>query len=53
MCVIMVWNGYIVEEITKFKNERLTYTEERIKELATKYAVPMSRVIVDEDGLGG
>ncbi len=53
MCVIMVWNGYIVDEIVKFKYERTTFTEERIKELATKYAVPMSRVLVDEDGVGG
>jgi hypothetical protein len=38
-----------LEEVLKFKNERLTYTEEKIRELAKKYLIPMSRVLVDED----
>lgn len=53
MCIIMVWNGYIVEEVLKFKYERTTFTEDEIKRMALKHAVPMNRVIVDEDGVGG
>ena len=53
MCVIYVWDWYVLEEVLKFKNERLTYTEEKIRELAKKYLIPMSRVLVDEDWVGG
>ena len=53
MCVIMVWDGYVVEEVVKFKYEKTTYTEEKIREMARKHAVPMSRVLADADGVGG
>lgn len=49
MCVIYVWNGYIIEEIVKFKNQKTTVTEEILRDLATKHAVTMQRIIVDED----
>ena len=53
MCVIMVWDGYVLEEVIRFKNEKLTFTQEKIRQLAKQYTIPMSRVLVDEDWVGG
>lgn len=52
MCVIYVWDWYVVEEIVKFKNEKTTYTAEMVRWLAKRYVIPMSRVLVDEDWVG-
>ena len=52
MCVIMVWDGYVLEEVVRFKNEKTTFTEDKIRQMARQYTIPMSRVLVDEDGVG-
>jgi phage terminase large subunit len=51
--MIRVWAGYrVVERVQIFKS-KVTETAAAIRALATKYSVPMSKVIVDEDGVGG
>jgi len=50
---IRVWDGLrVIEKITR---EKLKVTESAalIKSLANKHRIPMSQVIVDEDGVGG
>lgn len=50
---IRVWNGLrVVEKVTR---EKLKVTESAalIRSLSNKYHIPMSQVIVDEDGVGG
>lgn len=52
-CVIMVWEGLKVVHITSYDRSRLTQVEAEIERLRQAYGVPRSRVIVDEDGIGG
>jgi len=50
---IRVWDGLrVIEKVTR---EKLKVTESAalIKQLANKHRIPMSNVIVDEDGVGG
>lgn len=51
--VIRVWDGLRV--IRKVKRTKLKVTESAalIKQLAHEYRIPMSQVLVDEDGIGG
>lgn len=50
---IRVWDGLRV--IEKVSREKLKVTESAslIKQLANKHRIPMSQVLVDEDGVGG
>lgn len=50
---IRVWSGLrVIEKISREKI-RITDTANEIKRLAMKHHIPMSRVLVDEDGVGG
>lgn len=51
--IIRIWDGLRV--IKRIQREKLKITETAavIKELAREYRVPMSQVMVDEDGVGG
>ncbi|HKR03476.1 MAG TPA: terminase [Bacteroidia bacterium] len=51
--VIMLWDGWRVEEI--FREFKLSVSEsaKRIDSLAMKHSVPKSNILVDEDGVGG
>lgn len=51
--VIMVWSGLRVIFITEFAKSAVTQLAQTIKELSTKHSVPLSNIIVDEDGVGG
>lgn len=51
--VIIVWSGYRAEKIVTIDSSTLTYAADTIKTLATDNGIPMSRVICDEDGIGG
>lgn len=51
--VIMLWRGLRVEQIFTFAVSRTTDIEQKAMELMKQYEIPRSRVIVDEDGLGG
>jgi len=51
--VIMLWNDLQIEEVITFDISSTTKQQNTIRALATKHEVPMFRVIVDEDGVGG
>lgn len=51
--VIMLWEGLRVMEIKTFPKSATTEIETYVKLLAANHHVPMSRVVVDEDGVGG
>ncbi len=51
--MIRVWAGLrVIERVEIFKS-KITDTTDAIKTLAIKHQIPMSRVVVDEDGVGG
>lgn len=51
--VIRVWDGWRVVYRMAYGKTKVNETAEVIKKLAIKYSIPMSRVICDEDGVGG
>ncbi len=51
--VVLVWKGFKVVDIYVGQKMPIDETANLIKRLAKKYKVPMSRVIADEDGVGG
>ena len=51
--VICVWSGFKVIDIISLNKSSIVEIAQLIRELATKYKVPMSNVIIDEDGVGG
>lgn len=51
--VIMCWAGWEVKEIYVISETSITTTAELIKDLAKRAKIPMSSVVVDEDGVGG
>lgn len=51
--VIMVWEGLTVIDIIVYQKSSMPTLETEILVLSQKYKVPMSRVLVDEDGIGG
>ena len=51
--ILMLWNGLEVSQIETFKLQSLDVTGDKIREMAHKHSVPFSRIIVDEDGVGG
>lgn len=51
--VICVWSGFKVIDIISLNKSSIVEIAQLIRELSTKYQVPMSNVIIDEDGVGG
>ncbi len=51
--VVCVWSGFRVVEIFSLAKSSVTETAEAIRGLATKWKVPNSNIIADEDGVGG
>lgn len=51
--VIHRWNGLKVVEKWEYAKSATTLIEEKLKLIAATYFIPMSQVIVDEDGVGG
>jgi len=51
--VIMRWEGLRVVEIKTYEKSSMPTLETEILVMAQKYKIPMSRVIVDEGGIGG
>lgn len=51
--VIVLWDGYRVEQIIPLKSSSITESAEVISSLAKNNAIPLSQIIVDEDGVGG
>lgn len=51
--MIRIWAGLrVIERVEIFKS-KVNETADAIKALAIKHQIPMSRIIVDEDGVGG
>jgi len=50
---IAIWSGFRVEKIIALRKSLTTETAKEIRSLANQYKIPMSRVICDEDGVGG
>src|SRR5690606_39109659 len=51
--VIGVWDGFRLIKVIEYGKNSVTEAALKIQELAEFYSVPMSNVIVDEDGVGG
>lgn len=51
--VIMVWNGFRVVEIKTLEKQRTTKVADEIEKLRIRHSIPLSQVVVDEDGVGG
>jgi hypothetical protein len=51
--VFMVWDGLRVIEVSEMAVSRVDESVNAINELASKYNVNRSNIIVDEDGVGG
>lgn len=51
--VIGVWDGFKLIKIVTFDKNSVTQAAEAIKALMHEYHVPISNVIVDDDGVGG
>ena len=52
-CVLFVWDWFEIIDYVIYEKSTNDIIESKIKELAQKYGVGMSNVIVDEDGVGG
>jgi phage terminase large subunit len=50
--VIGLWRGYRVE-LFEFKGLKVTEVADKIKWFMNEYNIPVSRVVADEDGVGG
>lgn len=51
--IVRVWHGWVVIERYEMKVSKVTESAELIRKLANKHDIPMSRTVVDEDGVGG
>ena len=51
--VISVWKGFECFQIKIFNKMGVDQTAEKIKEIAREYNIPFSKIIIDEDGVGG
>ena len=51
--IICLWNGKRLEQIVKIDKNTITELVERIKQMANEYSVPMSKIVIDADGVGG
>ena len=51
--VITVWDGMVLIRLVEMKRKGVDEVAEKIRELATEHAIPMSKTLVDDDGIGG
>lgn len=51
--VIGVWYGWRLVKIVTIDKSGLDYVADEIRKVANSYKVPLSNIIVDEDGVGG
>lgn len=51
--VIGCWDGFRLVRIVEFDKNKVTEAATKIQELAEYYSVPMSNIVVDDDGVGG
>lgn len=51
--IFRVWNGFLCIKRKSLKISKVNEVVEEAKQLMNEYGVPLSRVIADEDGVGG
>lgn len=51
--VIGCWDGFRLVRIVEFDKNKVTEAATKIQELAECYSVPISNIVVDDDGVGG
>jgi len=51
--VIGLWLGFRLMQVVVMDKSKTTELAQAIRKLATDFKVPMSRIVVDEDGVGG
>lgn len=51
--IVRTWAGWYCTQRFEFKGLKITETAAKIKQIAEASQLPMSRVLVDEDGIGG
>lgn len=51
--VIMVWDGWVVTHIESYGKIKTNILNEHVERLAKKHKIPKSRIVADEDGVGG
>jgi hypothetical protein len=51
--VIGTWSGFRLEDIITIEKSSIPEAARQIRAIATARGIPMSRVLVDEDGVGG
>lgn len=51
--IIIVWHGLMIIDIVVLKQETTDVTAKKIKELQSKYIIPVSNICIDTDGVGG
>jgi len=51
--VIITWDGLRAENITTLSKSSITDTANVINEIARKNNIPRSKIVIDEDGVGG
>lgn len=51
--VITIWQGFHVLSIRTYDKTALDFLSQEIKTIAQEYNIPFSKIIVDEDGVGG
>ena len=52
-CIIYLWSGLRVIKVITYDLSLTTMIENTILEIAEKYSVPRSNIVIDEDGVGG
>jgi phage terminase large subunit len=51
--VVALWDDLECFKIDRYNKQSLDVTKQKIKDLASQHHVPYSRILIDEDGIGG
>lgn len=51
--IVTVWRGLYVAAAYVWTKKDIEYTKKAIDEIARKFSVPRSQIVIDEDGVGG
>jgi phage terminase large subunit len=53
LAIITVWDGLILIDYVIFNISSMVQIQDAIKALKAKHSIPVSQILVDEDGIGG
>lgn len=51
--VIFLWRGFVLYKVYAYRKQDTYVTSKKIKEIARLEQIPMSHIVIDEDGVGG